>query len=241
MIGPLLQDHAYHAFADERVLLGVANGANTLSNLAFLAVGALGLLVLGRRQPACVSSGQEARAYHVLFTALLLTGLGSAYYHLAPSDARLAWDRLPMAVAFMSLLCAVIAERLSVVAGVRLLAPLLLVGAASVVYWSLFGDLWPYVAVQAGSLLAVVVLCLLYRSRYTRGGAFLAAAVLYGLAKLFELYDRELYEFTGHWLSGHTAKHLLAALAVYLVVWSLEHRAGHDGSVSPPSSAHRKR
>src|SRR4029077_16453316 len=37
------QDQSYHGFADQRTLLGVPNGADVLSNLAFALVGILGL------------------------------------------------------------------------------------------------------------------------------------------------------------------------------------------------------
>jgi hypothetical protein len=64
---------------------------------------------------------------------------------------------------------------------------------------------------------------------------------LYGIAKLFELHDREVYELTGHWVSGHTLKHLSAAAAVYLIVWSLERRTACERLVSRPSSGHPTR
>jgi len=41
---PLLQDQAYHRFADQRVLFGIPNFWNVVSNLPFVAVGAVGLL-----------------------------------------------------------------------------------------------------------------------------------------------------------------------------------------------------
>jgi hypothetical protein len=243
MIGPIVQDQSYHRFADARVFLGVANAADTLSNLAFLLVAALGLLSLWRSRGQAVrfSAPEEMRAYQILFCATALTSFGSAYYHLAPSDARLAWDRLPMAVVFMSLLAAAIAERASLRAGLRLLVPFVTLGAASVLYWAASGDLRLYLAVQFGSIAVVLALCVLFASRYTKGRTLLAAAALYGIAKLFELHDREIYELTGHWVSGHTLKHLSAAAAVYLIVWSLERRTACERLVSPPSSGHPTR
>jgi hypothetical protein len=87
----------------------------------------------------------------VLFAAVALTCVGSAYYHLAPDSSRLTWDRLPMGVAFMALLAAMISERIHPRAGMTLLA-LVLVGIASVLYWHWgeaagTGNLRPYVAV----------------------------------------------------------------------------------------------
>jgi hypothetical protein len=66
----------------------------------------------------------------VLFCGLILTAAGSAYYHLAPDNARLVWDRLPMTMVFMSLVAAIVMERIDLRAGLVLLPILLLVGAA---------------------------------------------------------------------------------------------------------------
>lgn len=197
------QDQDYHRFADERVLLGIDNAADVLSSLPLLAVGLMGLRTLG--------------AYRVFFAAVALAGLGSIYYHLSPYDARLVWDRLPIALAAMALLAAVIARRASETP--RLLVPLMALGAASVLYWAAFDDLRPYGLVQFGSLAVVLGV-----SIYKKGWTICAAVALYGLAKFFELYDREVYTFTGEWLSGHTLKHLLAAAAVYVILLGQKNR-----------------
>jgi hypothetical protein len=233
MIGPITQDQNSHRFADERPFLGVENAADTLSSFMLVAVGICGLLFLWhertRRGPIRFVEQDEMLPYWAFFGAVALTGLGSTYYHLAPGDARLVWDRLPMAVAFMSLLAAVIAERASVRIGVRLLVPLMTLGVASVLYWpasALLGyeDLRPYFAVQFGSLAAVLAVCMLFPPRYAEGIPLPAAIAIYGIAKVFELYDHQIYELGG-WVSGHTLKHVTGAAAVYLLLGSLRHRA----------------
>jgi hypothetical protein len=133
-----------------------------------------------------------------------------------------------MAVAFMSLLAAVIVERVNVRAGLRLLWPLVILGAASVVYWRVSAtagaeDLRPYGVVQFGSIAAILAVAVLFRSRYTHGGAIFWVAGAYAMAKLFEALDREIYAL-GHLASGHTLKHLAAALGVYLLLRSLKRR-----------------
>lgn len=225
MIEPLRQDQSYHEFADDRVLFGIGNAADTLSSLVFVAVGMAGLLFLWRRRQGagCFEIPSEMRAYWILFGAVVATGLGSAWYHQAPDDARLVWDRLPMAIAFMSLLAAVITERVSPAAGLRLLPPLTLFGAASVIYWAVYGDLWPYVVVQFGSFAVLVILATLFPSRYTQGGMLFAVLAAYAIAKLLEMHDREIHELV-RWVSGHTLKHLVGALAVWFIVRSLAHR-----------------
>src|SRR4051812_12165805 len=84
LVPPLFQDQSYHQFADQRKLLGIPNFWNVISNLPFIAVGVAGLWRF-HRHPATV----------VLFSGMVLTGFGSAYYHLNPTDATLFWDRLP--------------------------------------------------------------------------------------------------------------------------------------------------
>lgn len=228
----LLQSQDYHRFADTRALLVVGNAADTLSNLAFLVVGALGLAFLWRERAAGgitrFATPQEMAPYWVFFAGVALTSVGSAYYHLAPDDARLVWDRLPMTLAFMSLVAVVVTERVNVRLGVVLLVPLLLVGLASVVYWRVgamagFENLRPYLAVQFGSIALVLAISLLYRSRYTQGGMIFALAAAYGVAKVVETYDRAIFE-SGGWVSGHTLKHLVAAGGIYLLLRSLQKR-----------------
>jgi len=230
---PLQQSQAYHLFADARAFLGVPNAWDTLSNLAFLVVGVMGLAFL-RRERASGSSERfaaprEMRPYWVFFSGVALTSAGSAWYHLAPDDARLVWDRLPMTIAFMSLVAAVVSERISVRAGSLLLWPLVLLGLASVVYWrwsALAGieNLRPYLAVQFGSIAVVLAIAGLYRSRYTHGAVIFALAAAYGIAKVAEAFDREAFEL-GQWMSGHTLKHVAAAAGVVLLLRSLQRRA----------------
>jgi hypothetical protein len=237
MLAPLPQDQAYHRFADSRAFLGVDNAADVLSNFAFLVVGVMGLLLLwrGRAESQRFSTAEEMWPYWVFFCAVALTAFGSAYYHLAPDDARLVWDRLPMSVAFMALVAAVLAERVDVKLGVKLLFPLAVIGVATVLYWASVDDLRPYLLVQYGSIAAVLALSALFPSRYTRGEMIFAAAALYAVAKVLEAQDRAVFEFTGGGVSGHTLKHLLAATALYLVLWSVQRRMPRQRLISRPS------
>src|SRR5688572_20457877 len=102
--GPIPQDPAYHRFADTRPVLGVPNGLDVLSNAAFAIVGLAGLAAtLGPRSRRAFEHTWARVPWATLFAGTLLTAAGSSYYHLAPDDARLVWDRLPMTVAFMGL------------------------------------------------------------------------------------------------------------------------------------------
>jgi hypothetical protein len=206
-----------------------------VSNLPFLFVGVWGLYVVSRDRPGTFVHREEKWAYVVCFLAVALIAIGSTYYHLAPIDERLMWDRLPIGLGFMALLSAVIAERIGVKAGVRSLAPLLLAGAASVLYWRWSGlrgaeNILPYAIVQYGAIVAIVAIAALYPSRYTRGADVLVAVAIYAIAKLAEMLDAQIYAL-GHVVSGHTLKHLLAALAVWWLLRMLQLR----GPVSRPS------
>jgi hypothetical protein len=224
---PMPQDTGYHCFADQRALLGLPHCLNVVSNLPFLVVGVLGLRFLGSRKAlrpgGPFAQPAERWPFILFFLGVGLTAFGSAYYHLDPNNGRLLWDRLPMAVAFMALFAAVLAERVNPSIGLALLPVLVIAGLASVLYWHWTeergeGDLRPYYLVQFGTLLALPVLLLLFPPRYT-GTAFLFGALgWYVVAKVLEhLLDAPIFALGG-WVSGHTLKHLAAALASYWVL-----------------------
>jgi hypothetical protein len=224
------QPRSYHDFADKRGWIGVANFGDVSSNVLFAVAGISGLLFLiSHAGSRCFLDVRERWPYFALFWGLLLTALGSAYYHLAPDNARLVWDRLPMVIAFMGLVAAMIAERIRVAAGVYLLPLLLLIGAASVTWWRHTeaigaGDLRFYAAVQVYAVLVLPVLLLL-PPRYTRGSDFLVVFGFYVLAKILESADRKIFSATQHAVSGHTLKHLAAGAAGLWILRMLRRRA----------------
>jgi hypothetical protein len=219
------QDPAYHAFADQRTLLGVPHLLNVLSNLPFLLVGVYGLAAPAR---ARFVDARERTAWMVLFFGVALTCFGSSYYHLDPSNQRLVWDRLPMTIGFMGFFAATISERVNLKLGLRALPVLLALGIASVAYWHFTeqagrGDLRPYVVVQFFPLVLIPLLVWAHPARYTRGSDIVVAIVLYGSAKLFELLDAAIYA-TGGIVSGHSIKHLAAAAATWWLARMLAQR-----------------
>ncbi|MBI4638954.1 MAG: alkaline phytoceramidase [Candidatus Rokubacteria bacterium] len=241
---PIAQDPGYHAFADQRELFGIPNFLNVASNVGFVLVGALGarfMVQRGRPRPdGPVTVSWERLAWLVLFAGVGLAGLGSARYHLAPSDASLVWDRLPITLVFTTLLAINAAERIGLRAGRWLLPPLLVLGAGSVAAWHLgggtgIGDLRAYGLVQFLPPLLVPVMLLLFRPRYTRGGAFAGALGWYALAKALEALDAEVFAL-GALVSGHTLKHLAAALAMYWILRMLRRRqpVPHSGAGVAP-------
>jgi hypothetical protein len=224
---PIPQPAWYHQFADQRRWLGIPNFANVVSNVAFALVGICGIVFIRRHAGHAFLDPRERWPYYGVFVGLLLTAFGSAYYHLVPNNARLVWDRLPMTIVFGSLVAALITERISVSAGLRLLPWLIAFGAGSVLqwYWNELhghGDLRVYASVQAYSALALL-LALLLPPRYTRSRDFAVVFGFYVLAKIFETSDRQIY-LLGHVVSGHTLKHLAAAAAGFWIIRMLRLR-----------------
>jgi len=211
------QDPAYHAFADHGMLLGIPNFWNVATNLPFLLVGLIGLAWRSRLR---VQAPQTQ--YAVFCVGVMLVGLGSAYYHWAPSTPALVWDRLPMTVAFMALFSAVIQDRVSEHLGRVLLWPLVIAGIATIVWWYLSeqagrGDLRSYAVVQFLPMLLIPLMLLLFNGRGLRDGWLWMTLATYLLAKIAEYFDAAIFSASGI-LSGHSLKHLLAALAVWWAV-----------------------
>ena len=221
------QSLEYHHFADQRDLLGIANFLDVISSLGFLIVGIAGLfIVFGGR--ARFEFGSERWPYVVFFLGALLTTPGSGYYHLAPDNESLFWDRLPMTIAFMGLVASQIVDRISIRAGLALLVPMLLLGAASVIYWQAteragVGNVLPYGILQGYSVIIVLLLAMLSPSRYTRGNDLYWVFGWYVLSKLLETFDAEVLHLVSV-ASGHTVKHVTAALAGAAVCYMLMHR-----------------
>ena len=201
LLDPIPQDPAYH---------GLPNFWNVVSNLPFLVAGAFGIMGLPKL------AAPELRTHYVMFcVAVMLVALGSSWYHLAPANSTLAWDRLPMTVAFMVLFSATVADRVSWFAGRALLWPLVTAGIASIAWWIRSesagqGDLRPYALVQFLPMLLVPMILLLWREKALSTQRLWFAFGAYGAAKLAEL--------SGY----HAMKHLLAALAAWWIIRSFQ-------------------
>lgn len=222
------QDPAYHVFADARTLWGIPHAVNVVSNVVFAIVGIAALRSL-TRGPAVLIDPRERRPWLVLFAGVALTSLGSVWYHLAPDNTRLVWDRLPMTLGFMGLFAALLTERVSVRFGAAALPVLLVAGLASVVYWSVtetagHGDLRPYYFVQFYPLLAIPLLLAVFPARYTGAAGLVVAIGFYVAAKVAESYDAAIFQ-AGGVVSGHTVKHVLAATGLWWILRMLRHRA----------------
>lgn len=221
------QDSSYHLFADSRVIAQLPNFYNVVSNLPFIVIGFLGIRLL---LSAELNSTQITlkNAYLLFFVGVLLTGLGSGFYHLRPNNWSLLWDRLPMTISFMAFFSAIVGECISTKLALRLLLPLLALGVISVVYWYLselqgHGDLRTYILIQYLPVVLLPLILWLYDGKQKDCLYVWAVLGAYFLAKIAESLDLSIYQHL-HFISGHSLKHLLAGMGAYIVYAAIRNR-----------------
>lgn len=225
-LGPFPQDPSYHLLADTRTLLdAIPRAGDVLTNLAILAAGLFGLAL----RPRMTIAAEERTALHVLIAATLLTAVGSAYYHWAPANATLAWDRLPLAIVLVSVLALVMADRVHSLFAREALWPLTVLAAVSVVVWSVSeamgrGDLLLYLVVRVGAGITIALLVIFRRPRHTGTRWLVAALIGELLMAAFERLDHEIFRLTGGLVSGHSLKHVMVGVALGFVFWWLRTR-----------------
>ena len=203
-VDPIRQPQSYHNFADQRTFLQIPNFFDVTSNAPFLLVGLLGL-----------SKSRNTFKSTFFYLTVCLVCLGSAYYHWQPNNQTLVWDRLPMSLGFMAILVQVLADS-GISSACNSMAAFLAfeaIGLVSVIIWALFDDLRLYGIVQFGSM-AALLLILLTRS-FSGKVQLCYALFFYTAAKLSEHFDRQIYALLFHSLSGHSLKHMIAAVATY--------------------------
>jgi Ceramidase len=222
------QDINYHDFSDLRTIFSIPNFWNVLSNLPFLIVGFLGLYKLFVKKNLQIINEMKT-AYAFLFFGVFLVAFGSGYYHLSPNNQTLVWDRLPMTIAFMAMFAIIIAEFISIRLGKALLWPLLIAGVTSVFYWHFtelqgMGDLRFYAVVQFFPMLVMPVILVCFKPRFNHLNAYWVLFASYALAKVFELFDQSVYDFLGFAISGHSIKHIVPALGLYVLLIAYQQR-----------------
>jgi len=225
LVAPIPQDLTYHKFADSRVIWGIPNALNILSNIPFVLIGIWGIAITLRH-----GLGAFYLPYIVFFVGVSLTGFGSSYYHYDPSNDRLFWDRLFLTIAFAGLFASVISELISRKASIFLLFPLLTVGMGSVFHWDWSethadGDLRLYAIFQFLPIILIPLMLFLYElpAKYLR--YIIGLIIFYLISKILELLDYEIFSVL-QVISGHTLKHLVAAGGICFVLRMLSVRAG---------------
>lgn len=222
-VWPLSQPASYHHFADMRSIGTLPNAADVLSNIVILVAGLFNLGWVIRH-----ASRQPSQFPGMLFAApgLILTSFGSAYYHSAPSDATLVWDRFPMTIVFAGILAmlwtSVTRQRVGWVQMLLLVAA----SVGTIGYWLEFNSLWPYAILQFGGLAAVVVMTAARKVDALFGWSMVI--FFYAIAKVFETFDWQIWALTGHLFAGHALKHVTSGFAgaALLLVANASQRSG---------------
>lgn len=228
LIGPIPQPTAYNHFADQRSWVGIKHAANVLSNIPIALAGLWGLFLLCTSGKVQFKNKRERWPWLGVSIGLFLTALGSSYYHLQPDNFRLVWDRVPLSIIFTSYVAALICERINALWGLCLWPVLLVMGFISVWLWYISevngaSDLRLYLEIQALALLTTLIM-LLTPSPYNRSGDIGIVILLFGLARLLEMYDHRIYQFSEGIMSGHTLKHVAAGLAGIWLIGMLAKR-----------------
>jgi hypothetical protein len=223
--GPAVAQHAhYHAFADQRAWWHVPFTMDVLSNVPFAVGGIWGLIALQRVQPAAPMNAQRCLAA-LFFGGLILTSICSGLYHWQPDNAGLVVDRLGMVVAFAGLLGLAAAERVSARAGWVVAGTVLLLGPLTVGVWANTGNLLPWAVLQGGGMLLIVAFALCKPASGAWGIRLSVVIAVYTLAKVLELGDHMVFEWTHGLISGHSLKHAVAALAAWPVIAVMHNHA----------------
>jgi hypothetical protein len=221
MLDPIAQDLAYHQFKDQRTVFTIPNFWNVISNLPFFLIGTSGLYSIFQTRRMRVIPELKI-AYSLFFFGVLLVAFGSAYYHLSPDNETLVWDRLPMTFAFMALLSIIIGEFISTRIGKLALWPLVIFGVFSIFYWHTTesngeGDLRLYLLVQFLPTLLIPLILLFFNSKFTHIRGYWYLWYAYVVAKVFEYFDA-VVQNNILLLSGHSLKHLVAALGIFFLL-----------------------
>ena len=228
---PIQDASSYFNFADQRCILGINNFSDVASNLAFTIVGLLGFYWIKNN----VSLTYEFKLLgNFLATAMLLVSMGSAFFHYIPTVERLFWDRVPMVLGFISLIGLLVVDRVNKKLGLRTFYILFILSVITLALWRLnYLDLRPYLLIQFGALLFVVLIILLKSRGTISNSAIWISFGFYILAKIFEIADTFMWNLTG-FISGHTMKHLAAALAMLVLLKTFRRRAFADSDYHSP-------
>ena len=215
----LHNDLGSNHFTDSRAWLGIPNAADVLSNLPFALFGIWGLLLQAKLvKPSQPFTGRENFVLTLFFIGLIFTTIGSGLYHLAPSDSTLLWDRAGMVFAFAGMLGIAASERISTRSGIWLGLASLLAGALSLIVWQQTSDVLPWSVLQFGGMMLILVLAITRPTTKALGISLLWIILFYGAAKVLEATDSWVFEASGHLVSGHTLKHLVASLTAWPVI-----------------------
>jgi hypothetical protein len=217
-IKPIAQNPDYHKFADQRIILSLNHFWNVISNIPFLIVGLLGMFFILKKYNSITLNAN----YLIFYVGIILTGLGSMYYHHQPCSTTLVWDRLPMTISFMAFFSIIIGDCICITTGKRILLPLILLGMMSIIYWQMTQnrgqeDLRFYALIQFLPMILIPIILLLYKNVTPFIKTYWLISLAYFFAKIVEANDEFIF-IKFQFISGHSLKHLFAACAPLLLL-----------------------
>ncbi len=189
---------SYHNFVDKRKFMGVNNAMNVLSNLFFL-------------YPAIYLLTKQHKN-KTKFLALIIFGLAitSAYYHMNPNNHTIFMDMIFVVSLNTFVLSYFVDETLGYLIGI--------LGIASVFLWNVTNDIRPYALLQIG----ILIFCC-FKLYETPAQDYILPIIGVGISvRLVEMLDSQIYKLTNKLISGHTLKHILATIQIYIVIQALE-------------------
>ncbi|PSV49609.1 ceramidase domain-containing protein [Photobacterium indicum] len=244
IFSPIKQSGNFYDYADQRMFFSIPNFWNVISNLPFLYVGLKGLQLF--RQRSVAIEPNIVLQYPFFFFAIMLTFFASSYYHLTPNDFTLMFDRIPITLAFIALYCIILTEFVSRDAGRWLFFPMIVYGFLSIVYWYITtlqngrGDMSAYVLIQVIPIIHFPIILYFFCSRFTHRQYYLYALIAYVLSKWAESNDDEIYALLGG-ISGHSVKHVIAALGAYFIYIGFRERKKDDSNTQEKKVAVKKK
>lgn len=208
------QPEAYHHFSGDTPLFGIPNFMNVASNLFYIMAGVVGLYRLQQQKSVLPNV-----RWQYFFIALILVGLGSGYYHFAPTTHTLFWDRLPMSLGFAILSANFLAERYDACKGRTPLFLLLGFSLYSVIHWYLgemigLGDLRLYAITQFATIGIIATVLIINPQHRQLDRPYWILLIGYTIAKICEMLDPVIFEISQALLGGHVIKHMISGIAL---------------------------
>jgi hypothetical protein len=182
-------DPYYHNFADKNKYTDI------LTNLPIFIAG---LYILSLKNKKLNIFG-----FHVL-----LLSIASSYYHINPNNDTILMDLLSI-----SLISSLLIIYLLKIKNINLQAFIYLSAIGTIFYWKHTKNLLPY---SIYWLIATVLLLYTYYNTKYRYKSFLIVGLII-IIRMVEIYDKQIYKYTNNLLSGHSLKHILAGIGVYLI------------------------
>lgn len=231
-----------HQFADSRWWLETPNGVNVWSHLPLLPIGVWGLWrvsLLPREEPL-------RWVWAAFFCCQMLATVGGMAYHWRPDELSFVWDQLPRSAACILFASAFLAERIDPRFGGPAFIGIALVAVGLGGLWWLgslrawgVGDLRPLWWLELCPMAIVATGAWNLQGHLLSRNDWMRSQLSFVIAQTVDWFDAPIYEWTGHWLSGHSIRHLALAACVGWVAYRLGGHRARAPKAEEPGRASR--